>query len=295
MSENSLFPRRSEIFKGNIFNVRDSVARPSLDTLYQVNFSFGNYQTWLESVPNLMGPNKRSQGRDFQRKMSLLCTQAEIPGTSFETNLATGHHQGIVEEFPNIRTFPPLNLTFYCDADMVILEVLETWMSYINPIQGNKRNSSAYSRFNYPADYKEIIHVIKFEKDTFIEKGKKSANFREDPAQQALLNRQFLQSDYQSKMTAYEFVNIWPTNMTSMRVAYGDSNVLQCSVEFRYDRFFTRFNYEDPNQAIVNTPDGVVTSKDINAALPLKMIDTQLNPNGTYTNTGTSSINPFQV
>ena len=63
-------------------------------------------------------------------------------------------------------------------------------------------------------------------------------------------------------MTSYEFVNIWPTDLTSMRVAYGDSNVLQCSVEFRYDRFFTRFNYEDPNQAIVNTPDGVSTSKD---------------------------------
>ena len=263
MSENSLFPRRSEIFKGNIFNVRDSVARPSLDTLYQVNFSFGNYQTWLQSVPNLMGPNKRSQGRDFQRKMSLLCTQAEIPGTSFETNLATGHHQGIVEEFPNIRTFPPLNLTFYCDADMVILEVLETWMSYINPIHDSGiRESRAFTRFNYPEECKETIHISKFERDTFIEKGRKSADFREDPAQQALLNRQFLQSDYQSKMTAYEFVNIWPTNLTSMRVAYGDSNVLQCSVEFRYDRFFTRFNYEDPNQAIVNTPDGVVTAKD---------------------------------
>ena len=48
-------------------------------------------------------------------------------------------------------------------------------------------------------------------------------------------------------MTSYEFVNIWPTNLTSMRVAYGDSNVLQCNVQFAYDRFFTRFNYEDPN------------------------------------------------
>ena len=47
MSENNLFPRRSEIFKGNIKDVRDSVARPSLDTLYQVTFSFGNYNKWL--------------------------------------------------------------------------------------------------------------------------------------------------------------------------------------------------------------------------------------------------------
>ena len=46
-------------------------------------------------------------------------------------------------------------------------------------------------------------------------------------------------------MTSYEFVNVWPTNLTSMRVAYGDSNVLRCSVQFAYDRFFTDFNYDD--------------------------------------------------
>ena len=80
MSEKSLFPRRSEIFKGDMKDIRDSVARPSLDTFYQVNFSFGNYNKWLEN--NLPG-KKRTQGFDLQRKMSLLCTQAEIPGTNF--------------------------------------------------------------------------------------------------------------------------------------------------------------------------------------------------------------------
>ena len=72
-------------------------------------------------------------------KMSLLCTQAELPGTNYNTDTAIGHHQGIQETFPNLRNYPPLNLVFYCDADMVILEVLETWMSYINPIQTNQR------------------------------------------------------------------------------------------------------------------------------------------------------------
>ena len=232
MSENSLFPRRSEIFKGDMADVRDSIARPSIDTFYQVNFSFGKYQTWLEgTIPD----KRRTQARDFQRKMSLLCTQAEIPGTQFQTSTATGHHQGIVEEFPDFRNFPPLNLTFYCDADMVILEVLETWMSYINPIQTNQRNTAAYSRFNYPEDYKEIIHITKFERDTFTEGA----------------------ADYKSALSSYEFVNIWPTNLTSMRVAYGDSNVLRCNIQFAYDRFFTRFNYDETNQAILSNPNAV--------------------------------------
>ena len=237
MSENNLFPRRQDIFKGTTLDIRDSVARTSLDTLYQVTFSFGKVDKWLEN--NLPG-KKRTQGFDFKRKMSLLCTQAEIPGTSYTKTAAIGHHQGIQEEFPELRNFPPLNLTFYCDADMVILEVLESWMTYINPIQTDQRYLGAYSRFNYPDDYKEIIHLTKFERDTFTEG----------------------QSTYKSNMSSYEFVNIWPSDLTSMRVAYGDPNVLQCSVQFSYDRFFTRFDYEDSNQSVLNTAEGVVNSND---------------------------------
>ena len=227
MSDNSLFPRRSDIFRGNITDVKDSVARPSLDTFYQVIFSFGKYQRWLREMN--FEDKKRSQGNDFQQKMSILCTEAEIPGTQYQSTLAVGHHQGIQEEFPNLRTFPPLNLTFYTDADQVILEVFEKWMSYINPIFTNKRQLNAYSRFNYPEDYKEIIHLTKFERDTFAD----------NP-----------QADYKTDLTSYEFVNVWPTNLTSMRVAYGNSNVLKCSVQLAYDRFFTSFHYPD-NTSVV--------------------------------------------
>ena len=225
-------------------DIRDTVARPSLDTFYQVTFSFGKANVWLGSdgfrqfsgsatpIPD----SKRSQGRTFTQKMSILCTEAEIPGTSFQTSLAVGHHQGIQEEFPNLRTFPPLNLTFYLDADMVVLEVLEKWMTYINPIyRGKKRSLNAFARFNYPEDYKEIIHLTKFERDTFKEP-----------------KPPFARPEYQSKLTTYEFVNVWPTNLTSMRVAYGESNVLKCSVQFAYDRFFVDFDYNDTHQVPIN-------------------------------------------
>ena len=226
---NSLFPRPGQIFKSSTRDFTDSIGRPSLDTLYQVVFSFGNYETWLESY----GPENGvfSKG-GFREKLSIMCAEAEIPGTSFQTSLAVGHHQGIQEEFPNLRSFPPLNLTFYLDADMVVLEVLEKWMTYINPISTNKRDLNAYGRFNYPEDYKEIIHLTKFERDTFTDRGSST--------------------EYQSRLTTYEFVNVWPTNLTSMRVAYGDSNVLRCSVQLAYDRFFTDFGYNDTHQVPIN-------------------------------------------
>ena len=234
------FPKRGQIFKDSIDRIKSTVARPSLDTFYEVNFSFGKYQTWLSDAPG----KRRTQGTDFMQKMSLMCTQAELPGTSFVPSSAIGHRQGIQEEFPNLRNFPPLNLVFYADADHVIIEVLESWMSYINPIfNSGIRDSNAFTRFNYPEDYKETIHITKFERDTFIEESRNAS--------------------YQSDLTSYEFVNVWPIDLTSMRVAYGDSNVLRCNIRLAYDRFQTSFNYPDVQRRAISTADGVVTSKDV--------------------------------
>ena len=257
------FPSRGLIFKDSVDRVRDTVARPSLDTFYQVDFSFGKESRWLEgSIPG----KKRTQGSNFKTKMSLLCTQAELPGTSFIESSVTGNFQGITELFPNLRNFPPLNLTFYVDADHVILEVLERWMEYINPVQTNKRDLSAFTRFNYPEDYKEIIHITKFERDSFNEK--KNAT-------------------YQSNMTSYEFVNVWPQNLTSMRLAYGDPNVLKCNISLAYDRFFTKFDYKDSNQAVLNNPSLVNSNDQQIQPFPVRRED------GRFTTTGTTSILPL--
>ena len=236
-------PTRGQIFKGSVDRVTDIIARPSLDTFYEVQFSFGGEDLsspWLKGIK--IGKN-RTQGADIRQKMSLLCTQAELPGTSFIESSVTGNHQGITELFPNLRNFPPLNLSFYVDADHVILEVLERWMSYINPIANTRGRDNAYAVFNYPKDYKEKLYVTKFERDTFIEESRAAS--------------------YQSEMTSYEFYNAWPINLTSMRVAYGDSNVLRCNVQLAYDRFHTSFNYPDVQRRAISTPDGVVISNDV--------------------------------
>ena len=262
-------PTRGQIFKGSVDRVRDTVARPSLDTFYEVQFSFGKYQTWLGREPGL----RRTQGSKFQQKMSLLCTQAELPGTSFIESSVTGNHQGITELFPNLRNFPPLNLSFYVDADHVILEVLETWMTYINPIANDRSRDNAYAVFNYPEDYKEKIYVTKFERDTFIKESRAAS--------------------YQSEMTSYEFYNAWPINLTSMRVAYGDSNVLRCNIQLAYDRFQSSFNYPDVQRRAISTADGVVTSKDfVNAVPPLTSKNAPTGGDTTYvTGTDKSSDN----
>ena len=47
-----------------------------------------------------------------------------------------------------------------------------------------------------------------------------------------------------------------------MRLAYGDSNVLKCNIQFLYDRFFTSFHKVENGERPTNTPLGVVNSKD---------------------------------
>ena len=262
------FPKRTDIFgsnpnENNILDIRDTIARPSLDTFYEVDFSFGKADRWLGSI------NKnRTQSRGFKKKMSLLCTQAEIPGTSFVPSTAVGHHQGIQEEFPNLRNFPPLNLVFYCDADQVIIQVLESWMSYINPIFTDLETSRAYSRFNYPEDYKEDISITKFERDSFISgrsrgRGSFGTDIRgrdfDDP--DAFNQGLTKETSYKSHYAQFKFKNVWPSNLTSMRVAYGDSNVLRCTVQFAYDRFFSTYTKNAAhNRAVISSVDDVVNT-----------------------------------
>tara|TARA_R100001510_G_C7621058_1_gene181956 strand:- start:659 stop:1210 length:552 start_codon:yes stop_codon:yes gene_type:complete len=174
------------------------------------------------------------------QKMNLLCTQAEIPGTSYLTTQAVGHHQGIQEVFPTLRQFPPLNLTFYVDADHLILQVLENWMTYINPLS-NQRSLNAYGRLNYPDNYKEIIHLSKFERDTFL----KGNNF--DGSPRATTN-----------VSHYEFVNVWPQNVQSMRISYGQSSILRCSIVLSYDRFFTSFDKKDLRELPIDDGNDII-------------------------------------
>ena len=231
------FPKESEFVIKSMADVRDPVSRVSLDTFYQVSFNFGNYDKWFNETSS---GNRKSNGLDFMQKMNLLCTQAEIPGTSYLTTQAVGHHQGIQEVFPTLRQFPPLNLTFYVDADHLILQVLENWMTYINPLS-NQRSLNAFGRLNYPDNYKEIIHLSKFERDTFL----KGNNFDGSPRAT-------------TSVSHYEFVNVWPQNVQSMRISYGQSSILRCSIVLAYDRFFTSFDKKDLRELPIDDGNDII-------------------------------------
>ena len=56
-------------------------------------------------------------------------------------------------------------MSFYLDSEHVALELFESWMQYINPLQTPDKQKNAYSRFAYPETYKERLHLTKYERD----------------------------------------------------------------------------------------------------------------------------------
>ena len=233
------FPTKGQIYQEPLDRIKGTLGRVSLDTFYQVTFSFGKLATWFGS-PSATPGSSLNDGLTVQQKMSLMCTEAELPGTAYNSTSAIGHYQGIQESFATLRDYPPLNLTFYVDADHVMIEVFEKWMNYINPSVSSERASNSFKRLRYPNSYKEIIHITKYERDSF----KKKTSF-------------IPTNNTKSSQLHYEFINVWPTNMSSMKVNYGQSNVLKLSVQLAYDRFFTSYtaNQVIPPRSGVNSSD----------------------------------------
>ena len=142
-------------------------------------------------------------------------------------------------------------------------------MTYINPLSTSKRDYNAYGRFNYPESYKEILHITKFENDFLIHEIdiERALNTNDQNLRQKIKGNL---RDSTTKLLTYEFINIWPTNLTSMRVAYGNSNVLKCSVQFAYDRYFTDYNYDQVHGVVLDDGRGeeVPVTKQIGELLP---------------------------
>lgn len=208
-------------FRYTIEKVKNVFSKVSFDNLYQVTFPVGNYSNWLTGS-DLTRTTLDTDGFDLFQKVGLLCTQAELPGTQYATTQVVGDRQGLIELFPTIRSYPPLNLTFYVDTSHVIIKFFETWMNYISPINKTDRSDSTFSRLRYPDTYKDTIRIIKFEKDTLYQEERPGVS----------------ESLYKSNMLSYELTKAWPVNIASMPVSYGNSNVMKVTVTFQYDRYY---------------------------------------------------------
>ncbi len=166
-------------------------------------------------------------------KYDFLCSQASLPGASFDVSEEMGSRQGMIERFASRRIYNQFDLTFYIDNDYNVLRMFEEWMNYINPVynESNGRydgseasqlnvyqERNTYSRFRYPDDYRRMISITKFERDFLQNPNDKNNTFKNMP------------------LLTYRFIDTFPVDLNAVPMSYDGSSILQVTVVFSYLR-----------------------------------------------------------
>ena len=176
------------------------------------------------SVPQAVRNRMSLSSLDYDN-ISLLCSEAVLPGSSLTTHEATNDYAGVTEKMAYRRMYDEtISLTFYVDRDYKVLKLFETWMDYITGIDDTSTYETPYVsyRMSYPVTYKNNIFITKFEKDQFM---REYSNSRKASAR---VPRTILD---------YTFVNAFPLSLTSMPVSYEGAQVLKCNVSFNFIRY----------------------------------------------------------
>ena len=226
--------------KGNaiVQNIDMTEMRSYLNELSLSNY----YQVNLNTLTNDLNKHLAQPGYNldkswYSQKIGLLCTEANLPGSSFATSEVKDNYMGVSQEFAHTRLYTDLDLTFYVDKNYNTLRFFEGWMDYIsggtyfrdldpNNTLPNSHNNQIvtnqsknfYRRMNYPETYKiDNLFINKFERDTYKQKANPLGEFK--------------------YVMSYQFINAFPKSISPVTVAYGPADILKVTITFNYDRF----------------------------------------------------------
>lgn len=216
--------------------IKENLLRPALTSHYQCWFNPPkDVENWLI---------KKGFNYKFNLELiSLSCTEASLPGSSFMTNEINDDYTGITERHAYRRTYDDrADFTFYVDhgrsdGNYNVLWFFEKWMQYIsNEDESLGLDTREFNyRIRYPQNYQtDNLFVNKFERD---------------------FAGQYLQ---------YKFMQAYPISINSIPVSYESSQLLKCTVSFTYTRYLTkRSNNEFPEEPKQSTATGVPSLFDI--------------------------------
>jgi len=157
--------------------------------------------------------------------ISLLCCEANLPGSSLTTHEVNNDYHGVTEKMAYRRLYDEtVGFTFYVDRNYKIIELIEGWMDYITGVDSKRAYEDPYIsyRMAYPKSYKNNIYLTKFEKDQF------TRDYSASKGASSISPRTTLD---------YTFVNAFPLSLTAIPVSYEEGAVLKCSVSFNFVRY----------------------------------------------------------
>ena len=166
--------------------------------------------------------NSRDVPQALLNEVGMLCKATSIPGSSLATHDVNDYY-GITQKHAYRRQFDgTIDLTFYIDSNYSILYMFEGWLEYILSVNGsNPKNRNSYYVAEYPDNYRSSLFLYKFNKD--------------QNAQWNVVNPFF---EYKGSI-AYEFIGVFPQNISSTTVSYDPSQNLEFTVTFAYERYLT--------------------------------------------------------
>ena len=164
------------------------------------------------------------------RWISLMCDEANLPGTQFATGQLNGLYTGSGQyKYPHTRMFNDLTLSWVCDANMTPLKFLNTWMSSIyeetdkagkkyatilqtSPSDVKYRDRNRSTRLTFPDQYTMSCSILKAEKNNESELGRPSIRY-------------FLEG-------------VYPYAIDSTPLSAGTTQLVKVTANFYYERWY---------------------------------------------------------
>ena len=158
------------------------------------------------------------------RWISLMCDEANLPGSQFATGEMNGMYTGSGQyKYPHTRMFNDLSLSWVCDANMTPLKFLNTWMDSIyddgyttilqtTPKDTEYRVRNRSTRLTFPDQYTMCCSILKAEKNNESELGRPSIRY-------------FLEG-------------VYPYAIDSTPLSAGTTQLVKVSANFYYERWY---------------------------------------------------------
>jgi hypothetical protein len=221
-----------------MYEIKEKLMRPALTS---------HFQCWFNpptDVRNFIRNNREFNydGPGNHELISLSCSEASLPGSSFVTNEITDDFTGVTERLAYRRQYDDrIDFTFYVDygrddGNYNVLWFFENWMQYIANEQfldGNGiENPNFKYRFRFPdgdgdgktTGYRTTLYINKFERD------------------------------FKTQYLRYRFIKAYPISIDSMPVSYDSSELLKCTVSFTYTRYVIDRKFAEPSGRMPTSP-----------------------------------------
>lgn len=185
----------------------------SMSNLYEARFEFSDKHAALKSDLKSIGFGDLSTSSDTAyAALTLMCEEASLPGMMANTGQTTGVYMGEGQvNYAHTKSFTDITLGWTCDANLLPLKFLNTWMEFIFDSDSNTIGNLKTNRVRYPEEYQCKMEIVKAERGP--------------------------NNTLERVGGIYTLHDIYPYSIQSTPVSYGSSTLLKVSASFYYRRW----------------------------------------------------------